>query len=81
MSEHIKYLDNRTQVDLSESREVWNNGRHGDHRVELWADERNEHVWLETNGDPVYDEESLREALSMEGMDTDTVDLAIVGDL
>lgn len=74
-----KYINNDTKVDLDESRCVWDNDKLGDARVELWTN--NVHVWAETNGDPVYGEESLRELLIDEGMDDVTADRVIVGDL
>ena len=77
----IKYLSNLVTVDLDKSAEVWSNGRCGDARVTLWADEGAAHVWAETNGDPVYGEDELRACLLTEGMDPATVEAVLIGDL
>ena len=76
-----KYISNETAVDLDKSAEVWSNGRDGDARVTLWADEGAVHVWAETNGDPVYGEDSLRACLLDEGMDSAIVERVLVGNL
>lgn len=68
-------------VDLDNSREVWNNGVPGDHRISLWADKGNEHVWLETNGDPIAGEVELRESLVALGFGVESIDRIVVGDL
>ncbi len=77
-----KWISNETQVNLSESRCVWDNGKDGDPRVELWADKGNVHVWAETNGDPVYGEDSLTALLvEDEGLSPDLAARVVVGDL
>lgn len=76
-----KYISNDTQVNLDESRQVWDNGLRGDKRVTLWADRDNAHVWAETNGDPVCGADDLRALLLAEGMAVAMVERVIVGDL
>jgi hypothetical protein len=78
---NIKHISNDTTVDLDDSLCLWDNGLAGDARVELWADTDCEHVWAETNGDPVYGEDELRDLLLAEGMDEDVVDEVITGDM
>lgn len=76
----IKYLTSRTAVDVERSRCVWNNGKRGDERVELWADAGNAHVWAETNGDPVSQQDELADLLVAEGLTPESVALVVAGD-
>ena len=77
-----KWIAGDIQVDLERSRLVWSNGRNGNRRVELWADEGNRHVWAEPGGgDPVCRQNGLRELLAGLGLEAVLVASIINGDL
>lgn len=66
----IKYITSTIAVDLDKSRKICDWGK-GDARVELWADEGNAHVWLETNGGPVASRDGVVDLLVDCGMTND----------
>jgi hypothetical protein len=64
----MKYISNDDRVDMDKSRMVRDWGK-GAAKVELWADEGNAHVWLETNGDPVSSRDGIIDLLIECGVD------------
>ena len=67
---NAKYISSTVMVDLDKSRKVCDWGK-GDARVELWTDEGNVHVWLETNGGPVASQDGVVDLLVECGMTND----------
>ena len=77
---NAKYISSTVMVDLDKSRMVRDWGK-GDARVELWADEGNAHVWLETNGGPVASQDGVVDLLVDCGLTRDAAYRVSQGDV
>lgn len=83
MATTTKYITSTIMVDLTNSAAVWDNGKSGDQRIELWVDHGAGYIWIETNGDPVTDQDDMVEMLVRNGVSlaaaTDAVDCDFSG--
>ncbi len=68
-------------VDESRSRRLWHNGRvkHGDRRVELWS--WTSHLWADTKGGIVCQDDALRDLMISGGMDEQMASRVVGGNL